>query len=106
MDGSYRGEGDSPCLGNTTCTPLAIEEELLANGWNWNVMPNPATTDFSVVLPEGVSFLELRLYDATGRFIARSGEKRMNVSNFETGVYFVTIETLEGATATRQLHVR
>ena len=60
------------------------------------VYPNPAK-DITVVVTNDSSVQRVDFYDVTGRVVISSTETEINVSELESGVYFVNILTEKGA---------
>ncbi len=57
------------------------------------VVPNPASNEVKIILPEGMLVAEVRLYDATGRLrrtlTIREREHIFKVSDLPDGIYFL-----------------
>ena len=60
------------------------------------VYPNPAK-DIIVVVTNDSSVQRVDLYDVTGQIVVSSTETEINVSELESGIYFVNILTEKGA---------
>ncbi len=83
-------------------TPLGVNESVLAS--NVNIMPNPTTGQFNVVttLPSGKD-ITLIVTNSMGQLItkaelvnATNGVYTVDLSSFNNGVYFVTLQTTDG----------
>ena len=78
-------------------TATSILDQELA--WMVSVYPNPTTDRVNVILPsENYSEFEINIYNALGARIAgylriQENELSINLSNFETGVYFLEVKT-------------
>ncbi|MEY5044597.1 MAG: Secretion system C-terminal sorting domain, partial [Bacteroidota bacterium] len=77
--------------------------------WGWSVHPNPARDGFRLQLPSDLECVEVRLYDAMGRWVRSwtglACTAELAVGDLEPGTYLVTIETASGVTATQRLQV-
>jgi len=78
-------------------TATSILDQELAG--RVSVYPNPTTDRVNVILPsENYSEFEINIYNALGARIAgylriQENELSINLSNFETGVYFLEVKT-------------
>lgn len=109
LDGSYRTEFETPCAGQTICGTVDVEEEWLREN-AWALHPNPANGLVTLEWSGELQAHEVRLYDQIGRpveVISLSGIQtpQFSVAHLSSGVYYVTLETKGGATATRKLMV-
>jgi hypothetical protein len=107
LDGSYVTDLEVPCAEQTTCGVVEVEEEWLIEN-EWSIRPNPARDRVYVDWSGEVQAAELRFYDALGRPVAQFDVRQKavpaaDVSGWAQGVYYVTLETAAGATATRKL---
>ena len=107
LDGSYVTDLEVPCAGQTICGVVEVEEEWLIEN-QWTIRPNPARDRVYVDWSGEVKAAELRFYDALGRPVAQFDVRQMaipvaDVSGWAQGLYYVTVETAGGATATRKL---
>jgi hypothetical protein len=107
MDGSRIVDGVA-CEGASGCDVVGVEQELLST-WGWSVHPNPARDGFRLQLPSDLECVEVRLYDAMGRWVRSwtglACTAELAVGDLEPGTYLVTIETASGVTATQRLQV-
>jgi choice-of-anchor B domain-containing protein len=82
---------------SVTNTSLAIVEDLL-DKLQFSLFPNPALdlVHLNVSHPEKVAFIHV--YDASGKrvFTYESFRHVIDVSNWNSGIYFVEIQTLDG----------
>ena len=107
LDGSYVTDMEVPCAEQTICGMTEVEEEWLLEN-SWAIRPNPARDRVFVDWSGEVQAAELRFYDAFGRPVAQFDVRQMavpqaNVIGWVPGMYYVTVETAAGATATRKL---
>jgi hypothetical protein len=109
LDGSYRTEFETPCAGQAICGVVDVEEEWLREN-AWSLSPNPANAMVSVQWSGELQAQEVRLYDQLGRpveVIPLSGMQspQFSVAHLASGLYYVTLVTEGGASATRKLMV-
>lgn len=77
----------------TTALPQSSEEKL-------KVSPNPGTGLFSINLPVAENF-KIKVYDSNSKLLlnenrqASSNQTKLDLSNFNSGIYFVEIEQSE-----------
>ena len=107
LDGSYVTDLEVPCAEQTVCGAVEVEEEWLIEN-TWSIRPNPARDRAHVDWSGEVQAAELRFYDALGRPVAQFDVRQMAVPSADLtglvpGLYYVTLETAAGATATRKL---
>lgn len=107
LEGSYVTDLEVPCAEQTICGVVEVEEEWLIEN-EWSIRPNPARDRVYVDWSGEVQAAELRFYDALGRPVAQFDVRQMaipaaDVSGWPQGLYYVTVETAGGATATRKL---
>lgn len=100
--GTYgRGLWVSPLVEGTA----GVEDRISEN--NITIYPNPATSEFTIVLPKTMK-AEIRIFDITGKLLIYeadaliSNKHTVNVSSLSSGTYFVRLNTEEG-TATKKL---
>lgn len=107
MDGSRIVDGVA-CEGSSGCDIVGVEQEQLTT-WGWSMHPNPARDVFRLQLPAGLEAVEVRLYDAMGRWVRNwtglACASGLAVGDLAPGTYLVTIETTSGVTATQRLQV-
>lgn len=93
-------DGDMLSEGFTVDIASSIGEDLF--GQNIRVYPNPAVHFVYLQLPEGASY---RLIDMNGRLLmeqeAGNSLQKLDVSNFEKGIYFIQIMTEKNAITRR-----
>lgn len=69
------------------------------------VFPNPANRSLTI---QAEAMQHVRIYDITGTMVyqatVKSGEEKIDISAFETGLYLVQVETAMGV-ATRRVTV-
>ncbi|MDR2682925.1 MAG: glycoside hydrolase family 127 protein [Dysgonamonadaceae bacterium] len=69
---------------------------------NIRLYPNPATTNLSITVPQNG---RLSMFDSAGKHLftgsVLSGTTTLNISNYETGVYFIKIITNTGTSCAR-----
>jgi len=73
-----------------------------------NVQPNPAS-DYAIITLNNAESGTIRIVDVLGNVVSKesiSGTKKIDLSSFRNGVYFITIETSNGKTINRKLIVR
>jgi hypothetical protein len=73
---------------------------------NFSIYPNPTANQFTVSVTEKVT---VRIVDVNGRELASEivfQTKEYNVSKWDAGVYFVTVEKENGAKSTKKLIVQ
>ena len=109
LDGSYRTEFETPCAGQVVCGTVDVEEEWLRENV-WSLLPNPANAMVTLQWSGALQAREVRLYDQTGRpveVISMGGMQnpQFSVAHLPSGLYYVTLQTEGGATATRKLMV-
>ena len=76
------------------CMVLGIDDSALSQV---SLFPNPATDKVNIQLPAGVEIESVIVYDVLGKVVANSAiNNQINVSQFNRGVYMVTIETNQG----------
>ena len=96
------------CEGSSGCDIVGVEQEQLTT-WGWSMHPNPARDVFRLQLPAGLEAVEVRLYDAMGRWVRNwtglACASGLAVGDLAPGTYLVTIETTSGVTATQRLQV-
>ena len=61
------------------------------------VYPNPAQNLIIIRTNDDTPLQRIDLYDVTGQLIISSTETEINVSELESGIYFVSILTEKGA---------
>lgn len=77
---------------------------------SFNVVPNPASEYVSLFLERG-SINNIEIFDLRGRLIHKEvdlsvNEKRIPVSNFESGIYFVKVFMTDGQSLTKKLIIQ
>ena len=84
----------------------SINEET--NPFTISINPNPASQYINVVIsnPETAT---LKIYDVLGQQIKKtsvSGSKKINVSNFKNGIYFISIKSPNRKAVSRKVVIR
>jgi hypothetical protein len=90
-------------LSNTESLVFLNETEM---DNNFSIYPNPTANQFTVSVTEKVT---VRIVDVNGRELASEivfQTKEYNVSKWDAGVYFVTVEKENGAKSTKKLIVQ
>ena len=85
-----------------------LENLLIQNPWQ--LRPNPANESVAIDWSGEIRAVEIRLYDNLGRFIKSMDVSGLEIPSFsvaalDAGLYYVTIQTAGGASATRKLMV-
>ena len=73
-----------------------------------SINPNPASQYINVVLSNSET-ATLKIYDVLGQQIKKtsvSGSKKINVSNFKNGIYFISIKSPNRKTVSRKVVIR
>jgi hypothetical protein len=109
LDGSYVTEEESPCAEQTVCGVVEVEELWLMEN-EWSLLPNPAREQLYVDWSGEVHAAEIRIFDAAGRSILKVDVRNMSIptvslAGFNSGMYFLTLFTEGGASATRKFLV-
>ena len=129
LDGSYVGIGSLPCEGASTCIPAGLPGDVVWTSGQWLAVPNPASTSASasgsgslelrlLTSSSGSGPLAglapspltgLRIFDAAGRPVrdlpvaaaaALATVHPVDLTGLPAGLYFLTLTTASGATAT------
>ena len=109
LDGSYVTEEESPCAEQTLCGIVDIEELWLIEN-EWTLRPNPTQDRLFVDWTGEIQASELQIFDAAGRSIMNVDVRNMttpsvSVTGMESGLYYLTLYTAGGASATRKFMV-
>lgn len=109
LHGSYVGEGDQPCGNFFACADTNVPGEILENE-GWTISPNPAMDAAVITMPTGAPLTELRIYDAGGRLLESinpmsSTKYTVQLSGYQSGLYYLTVRTTDGASSTLKLVV-
>ncbi|MDP4866715.1 MAG: T9SS type A sorting domain-containing protein [Crocinitomicaceae bacterium] len=86
-----------------TASIKQVKEEVTVN-----VQPNPAS-DYAIVTLNNADNGTIRIVDVLGNVVTKesiTGTKKIDLSNYRNGVYFITIETSNGKTINRKLIVK
>lgn len=107
LDGSYVTEFETPCAGQSVCGIVDIEELWLQEN-TWSLLPNPAKDLVYLDWSGEIKASEIKLYNQSGQAVAAFDVRGMmrpqiRVADFPAGMYFVTLITQGGASATRKL---
>ena len=73
-----------------------------------SINPNPASQYINVVLSNSET-ASLKIYDVLGQQIEKtsiSGSKKINVSNFKNGIYFISIKAPNRKAVSRKVVIR
>lgn len=113
LDGSYVGTGTLPCEGSATCIPAGLPGDATWTSGRWLALPNPARGTLHLRLLDAdlppSPLTSLRIFDAAGRPItthpipaaaALATSHPLDLSAYPPGLYFLTVTTASGATAT------
>jgi len=91
---------------------LAAEQEIINSSWDFELFPNPATQNTTLLINSRSDFqVSIRVVDLTGKSVEvkvrANGEKShsLDFSNCQKGMYFVTVST-NGGSQTKQLIVQ
>jgi aminopeptidase N len=60
------------------------------------VYPNPVIDELNIQMPTDLELKQITVYNSLGQKIATSSTKNISLSKFSTGVYALSIETVEG----------
>ena len=109
LEGSYVTEFETPCAGQSVCGIVDVEEQWLREN-TWSLHPNPSNALVTLQWSGELRAEEVRLYDQTGRPVETISFKglenpQFSVAHLPSGLYYVTLQTEGGATATRKLMV-
>ena len=89
---------------NFTMGVSSIKQEVSVS-----IAPNPAT-DFVSINLNGIETAAIKIVDVLGNTVFRdsyfSGVKKIDVSNFKNGIYFVMIESNGIKTMTRKVVIK
>lgn len=83
-------------------TKLAVEEN--SKEVSFEIFPNPATTNFTVVTPTNVKNLSISVKDLTGKEVIRTTESTIDCSSLNNGLYIVQIEA-NGMVSSKKLNI-
>ncbi|MEI6185499.1 MAG: T9SS type A sorting domain-containing protein, partial [Bacteroidota bacterium] len=75
-------------------------KELSIINYPLSITPNPAKDYISI---SGVNIKEFRINDASGRVLIVGKEKRVDVRGLAAGIYYITIQTIDGARIVQKL---
>ena len=67
---------------STAVLPLVNEQEI-------TVVPNPSNQQLEIQLAYGIVFKEANLYDALGRNVLSTNQKKINTSDLPNGLYYL-----------------
>lgn len=80
---------------------------IVENGISYNIYPNPASKEFTLLLPDGEN-VTLNLFDALGNIVLTQSANKtttVNISTLAQGVYVYTLTDQTGKKATGKLVV-
>ncbi len=109
LDGSYVTEEESPCAEQTVCGAVELEELWLMEN-EWSLLPNPAREQLYIDWSGEIQASEIRIFDAAGRSVLTANVRNMStpavsLAGLNSGMYFLTLFTEGGASATRKFLV-
>ncbi len=80
---------------------LSVESETLQN--SITIYPNPATNRVTINNPRSIPLKSFLIHDIQGRMIKKSvsTSEPIDISNLQSGVYFITIESIKEAITKR-----
>jgi hypothetical protein len=90
-------------IADFTASIKQVKEEVTVS-----VQPNPAS-DYAMIALNNADNGTMRIVDVLGNVVSKetiTGTKKIDLSNFRNGVYFITIETSNGKTINRKLIVK
>ena len=73
-----------------------------------NIAPNPAN-DYTIISSNGVDISNIKIVDILGNVVDTetiSSTKKIDLSDFKNGIYFITIETSDEKISNRKLIIR
>ena len=101
-EGAYPGSGALPCQ-----PALGVEELLSFN--DVSIFPSPASDFVQIKCEKYREIREVRIYNAAGALVNTIRLQGMNtqldVQDLPVGMYYVTLQHIEGATVTQKLNV-
>lgn len=83
-------------------TKLAVEEN--SKEVSFEIFPNPATNNFTIVTPTNVKNLSVSVKDLTGKEVIRTTESTIDCSSLNNGLYIVQIEA-NGIVSSKKLNI-
>ena len=110
LHGSYAGEGAQPCSQFNACADTDVPGLVLENE-GWTISPNPAIDAATIQMPSGAPLTDIRIYDAGGRILESIqplvvGETfALELSKYDSGLYYFTVRTTDGTSSTLKLIV-
>ena len=75
------------------------EIQLGINNYELRISPNPANDYITI---SGVNVKEVRINDVSGRILLVGRDKRVDVRGIATGIYYLTIEGIDGVRVVRK----
>jgi len=90
LDGTYTFEGSCLLLGVDEFTLNAI-----------SISPNPATDFINIELPSSNTTFSSEIYSITGQLVLKSNESRLDISNLNSGIYMLRVQTDNGVASRR-----
>ncbi|MFK7785396.1 MAG: T9SS type A sorting domain-containing protein [Crocinitomicaceae bacterium] len=88
---------DGVCSDTSACTTIQVSGLSFASSINLSIKPNP-THDFVTISYEG-ELIQLDITDSKGKLIYSNrvqNNEQIDLSSFETGVYFFNVRTSQG----------
>lgn len=68
---------------------------------DFRIYPNPAKNVINIELMQGVNLKKVNLYNTLGQFIFTTQYLKISTSNFNSGIYFIEVETNKGNSVKR-----
>jgi hypothetical protein len=99
---STLGGGTAGFYLNPSPSGVSIE----TNEVSFNIFPNPAVNVLNIMSSQSHAFQTLEIMDLNGRTIGQTSENNIDVSQLETGVYFILFFDPEGILLSRQKFVK
>jgi len=83
-------EVEESCFVNTN--------EISVNDTKIQIFPNPAKDNITILCPKNIQLKKVCIYNQEGRKLLckKDGEKTIDVSEFQSGLYFIEIKTING----------
>lgn len=78
---------------------LSTDDHILEN--TISIYPNPANTILNISIKDNQSISDIELYNILGEKILKTKAKKINVSNFQPGIYIIRILTEKGRVTKR-----
>jgi len=72
---------------------------------NFVVYPNPTANYINIKLNDAIEFERAKIYSITGQFVKSSSKKSIDISDLQSGVYLLEIETDQGKSVNRIIKI-